>query len=70
MTKADNTTPLPETCILKVFLPKYSHWVLYHKGKYYDPEFGLMDELYCKARVQSYLEIFLGELLVIFVVKD
>lgn len=58
MTKADNHTPLPPVCILKVLLPRYSHWVLYHHGKYYDPEFGLMDELYGKAKVQSYLELF------------
>ena len=58
MTKADNNTPLPPVCILKVLLPKYSHWILYYHGKYYDPEFGLMDELYCKARIQSYLELY------------
>ena len=58
MTKADHSTPLPPVCILKVMLPRYSHWVLYYHGKYYDPEFGLSDELYCKARVQSYLELF------------
>ncbi|MCR5324834.1 MAG: hypothetical protein K6E85_16375 [Lachnospiraceae bacterium] len=58
MTKADNNTPLPPVCILKVLLPKYSHWVLHYHGKYYDPEFGLMDELYCKARIQSYLELY------------
>ena len=46
MTKADNDTPLPPVCILKVLLPRYSHWVLFYHGKYYDPEFGLMDELY------------------------
>lgn len=57
MTKADHSTPLPPVCILKVLLPKYSHWVLYYHGKYYDPEFGLMDALYGKARIQSYLEL-------------
>ena len=61
MTKADNSTPLPSVCILKVLLPKYSHWVLYYYGKYYDPEFGLLDELYSKARIQSYLELFIDE---------
>ena len=61
MTKADNNTKLPDTCILKVLLLRYSHWVLYHKGKYYDPEFGLMDKLYSKARIQSYLELFIDE---------
>ncbi len=61
MTKADNSTPLPSVCILKVLLPKYSHWILYYYGKYYDPEFGLMDELYGRARIQSYLELFIDE---------
>ena len=58
MTKADNSTHLPPVCILKVLLPGYSHWILYSHGKYYDPEFGLTEELYCKARIQSYLELF------------
>ena len=58
MTKANNSTPLPPACILKVLLPRYSHWVLYYHGKSYDPEFGMTDELYGKARVQSYLELF------------
>lgn len=61
MTKADNSTSLPSVCILKVLLPKYSHWVLYYHGKYFDPEFGLTDELYSKARVQFYLELFIDE---------
>lgn len=61
MTKADNTTVLPRVCILKVLLPKYGHWVLYYDGKYYDPEFGLMEVLHPKARVQFYLEIFPDE---------
>lgn len=61
MTKADDFSVLPKACILKVLLPKYSHWILYYDGKYYDPEFGLMEELYHKARIQSYLEIFVDE---------
>ncbi len=61
MTKADNTSVLPKVCILKVLLPKYGHWILYYDGKYYDPEFGVMEELNQKARIQSYLEIFLDE---------
>lgn len=44
-----------------MLLPKYGHWILYYDGKYYDPEFGVMDELYPKARIQSYLEIFVDE---------
>jgi len=61
MTKADNTSVLPKVCILKVLLPQYGHWVLYCDGKYYDPEFGVTEELYQKARIQSYLEIFVDE---------
>ena len=61
MTKADNTSVLPKACILKVLLPRYGHWVLYYDGKYYDPEFGLMDTLAPEARVQSYLEVFVDE---------
>lgn len=61
MTKADNTSVLPKVCILKVLLPKYGHWILYYDGKYYDPEFGLTETLYHKARIQSYLEIFVDE---------
>ena len=61
MTKADNNSVLPKVCILKVLLPKYAHWILYYDGKYYDPEFGLTDELQKKARIQSYLEIFIHE---------
>lgn len=61
MTKADNNSVLPKVCILKVLLPKYGHWILYYDGKYYDPEFGLMDKLYEKARIQFYLEIFIDE---------
>ena len=49
---------LPPVCILNVLLPRYSPWVLYYHGKYYDPEFGLTEELYCKAKIQSYLELF------------
>ena len=58
MTKADNHTSLPPVCIIKALLPQYSHWILYVHGKYYDPEFGLTDEPYWKAKVQSYLELF------------
>lgn len=61
MTKVDNSSVLPRVCILKVLLPGYSHWILYYDGKYYDSEFGLMEELYPKARIQSYLEIYINE---------
>ena len=35
-----------------------TEWLPKGKRGYYDPEFGLTDELYCKAKIQSYLELF------------
>ena len=42
MTKVDNDTPLPLVCILKVLLPRYSHWVLFYHGKYYNESMNMM----------------------------
>jgi hypothetical protein len=61
MIKANNSTPLPDVCILKLLLPGYSHWALYYKGTYYDPEFGVLESCYSKARIQYYFEIYLEE---------
>lgn len=47
-----------EVCILTVHMPKYSHWVLYYKGKFYDPEFGVLDECHPDGKITSYLEIY------------
>lgn len=35
---------LPNICVLDLELPSYSHWSLYFNGKYYDPEFGILDK--------------------------
>lgn len=43
--------------ILTVQMPNYSHWVLYFKGKYYDPEFGVLGECHPEGRITSFLEI-------------
>lgn len=48
---------IPDIAILTVHLPSYTHWVLYYKGKYYDPEFGVMSN-YDKGKITSYLECF------------
>lgn len=48
---------LPECCILSVKLPTYGHWSLYYKGMFYDPEFGVLDELPTNAKLVSYWEI-------------
>lgn len=61
MTKADNTTTLPDICILKLLLPGYGHWALYYKGIYYDPEFGVLECCYYKAKIQYYLEIYMED---------
>ena len=52
-------TPLPECCLLGIKLPKYGHWSLYFKGKYYDPEFGVMDCLPQNAVLRNYWEIYI-----------
>ena len=58
MVKVDANTILPEKCLLKLLLPGYSHWALYYKGVFYDPEFGVLNQCYPKARIMNYLEIF------------
>lgn len=50
-------TELPQCCILSVKLPGYGHWSLYYKGKYYDPEFGVLDKLPEQAILRSFFEI-------------
>ncbi len=34
---------LPEICFLSLETPKCWHWSLYFKGKFYDPEFGVLE---------------------------
>ncbi|MCL2300697.1 MAG: hypothetical protein FWC27_11210 [Firmicutes bacterium] len=48
---------LPDCCVLSVRLPAYGHWSLYYKGKYYDPELGVLDELPPQAKLVSYWEV-------------
>jgi hypothetical protein len=36
----------------------YTHWVLYYYGKYYDPEFGLLDKCHPEGRITSYFAIY------------
>lgn len=55
--KYTEKTVLPNCCILSVKLPEYGHWSLYYMGKYYDPEFGLIDELPERAKLISFWEI-------------
>lgn len=36
----------------------YTHWVLYYKGKYYDPEFGLIEGSYTEGKITSFFSIY------------
>ncbi|WP_242850105.1 hypothetical protein [Clostridium polynesiense] len=38
----------------------YTHWVLYYNGKYYDPEFGLIEGKYTKGKITSFFSIYDG----------
>lgn len=50
--------PVPAAySILTVHMPEYTHWVVYSGGKYYDPEFGLLDQCHPAGRVTSFLAI-------------
>ena len=46
-----------EISILTVHMPTYTHWLLYYKGKFYDPEFGVLDECHPEGKITSFLEI-------------
>jgi hypothetical protein len=48
---------LPECAILGVKLPGYGHWSLYYMCKFYDPEFGVSDELHENAVLRFYYEV-------------
>ena len=36
----------------------YTHWTLLYDGKYYDPEFGLIEGEYTFGRITSFLGIY------------
>ena len=48
---------LPNCCILSIMMPGYGHWALYYHGKYYDPEFGVLDALPMQARLRYFWEM-------------
>ena len=39
-------------------MPTYGHWVVYHKGVFYDPEFGILTSCHVDGKILSFLEIF------------
>lgn len=51
----------PPVCVLLVWFPTYGHWVVHYNGKFYDPEFGLLDQCVQHGRIGSYLSVYLDE---------
>ena len=48
---------LPDVCLPLVQFPTYDHSVLYYRGKFYDPEFGVLDECQPGGAVVEFIEI-------------
>ncbi len=53
-------TTLPRCAILMEKMGRFCHYLLYFKGKYYDPNDGIFEE-YDTSKLLGYLEIRLGE---------
>lgn len=51
----------PPVCVLLVWFPTYGHWVVHYHGKFYDPEFGLLEECVSHGRIGEYLGVYLYE---------
>ncbi len=53
--------PTPYACsILTVHTTNgYTHWTLLYDGKYYDPEFGLIEGEYMHGKITSFLAVYL-----------
>ncbi len=54
---AENKKGLPEIALLSLETPRCWHWSLYYKGKFYDPEHGVLDD-FPKSFRKYYWEIF------------
>ena len=59
-TRISKKNPTPhEYSILTVHTNAgYTHWTLLYEGKYYDPEFGLIDGEYTYGKITSFLGIY------------
>lgn len=42
--QAQTKSDLPEICVLSLETPRCWHWSLYYKGKFLDPEHGVLDD--------------------------
>ena len=47
---------LPEICFLSLETPRCWHWSLYFKGKFFDPEHGVLDD-FPEAKRKYYWKI-------------
>lgn len=59
-TRISKKNPVPHACsILTVHANGgYTHWLLFKDGKYYDPEFGLIEGEYPHGKITSFLAIY------------
>lgn len=59
-TRISKKNPVPhEFSILTVHTNNgYTHWTLLYDGKYFDPEFGLVDGEYTYGKITSFLGIY------------
>lgn len=60
-TRISKKDPVPhEFSILTVHTNNgYTHWTLLYNGKYYDPEFGLVEGEYTYGKITSFLGIYI-----------
>ena len=42
--QANSKSDLPKLAVLSLETPKCWHWSLYFDGKFYDPEYGILDD--------------------------
>ncbi|MBE6770184.1 MAG: hypothetical protein E7548_05460 [Ruminococcaceae bacterium] len=42
--QASTISDLPQICVLSLETPHCWHWSLYFKGKFYDPEYGVLND--------------------------
>lgn len=52
-----NPVPYPYSVLTVHTNAGYTHWTLLFDGKYYDPEFGLIEEEYPHGKITSFLGI-------------
>lgn len=53
-----NPLPYPYSILTVHTNQGYTHWTLLCKGKYYDPEFGLIEGEYTFGKITSFLGIY------------